>query len=144
MSINKAILIGNVGRDPELRRNAANGHDVASFSLATNKTWRDKATGERKQSTEWHRVVVFAEGLVKVVEDYVRKGSRIFVEGEIKTRRWTDRAGVERFTTEIVVDMFSGQVVLLDRKESAPPAGSADDYGAGEKEPLPFDDGVPF
>ena len=139
---NKAILIGNVGQDPQVRRNPASGRDVASFSLATSKRWTDRTTGEKKQATEWHRVVVFAEPLVKVVQDYVKKGSKLYVEGEIRTRKWTDRAGVERYATEIVVDSFAGSIVLLDRREQAPVAASAEDYGGGDKPP--FDDEIPF
>lgn len=142
--VNKAIILGHVGGDPQIRT-APNGARVASFSVATTKTWRDKTTNERKQSTEWHRVVVFSEGLVKVLEQFVHKGSKLYVEGEMRTRKWTDRAGVDRFTTEIVLADFVGQVVLLDRREGMPPAAeSADGYGAGGDAPPPADDEVPF
>jgi single-strand DNA-binding protein len=133
MSVNKAILVGNLGADPEIRTGSS-GRQIASFSLATNKRWTDRTTGEKNQSTEWHRVAVFAEGLVKIVSDYARKGSRLYVEGEIRTRKWTDRGGIERYTTEIVVDNFSGMIVLLDRKETVPPAESSADYG-GDRSP---------
>jgi single-strand DNA-binding protein len=144
-SVNKAIVVGHLGGDPKIRATQG-GAKVAELSVATGKSWRDKATGERRQSTEWHRVVVFVEGLVKVVEQYTKKGSKLYVEGEMRTRKWTDNAGVERFTTEIVIGQFGGQIVLLDRREGVAPAASEDDYGgnqAGGGAPPP-DDEVPF
>lgn len=133
MSVNKAILIGHVGKDPDIRK-APSGKPVASFSVATTKRWTDRDSREKKEHTEWHRVVVFSEGLTKVVADYVKKGSKLYVEGEMRTRKWTDRAGVERFTTEVVLAEFSGSIVLLDRKESAPAATSESDYGGAAPE----------
>ena len=111
--INKAILVGNVGKDPEIR-SLNNGNQVASFSLATSETWRDKSSGERKEKTEWHRISVFQEGLVKVVNDYVRKGAKLYIEGKIETRKWTDNSGQERYTTEIVLSGFDGKLQMLD------------------------------
>lgn len=124
-SINKCIILGNVGKDPEIRR-TNDGRAIANLSVATSETWRDKATGERKEKTEWHRVVIFAEGLVKVVEQYVHKGSKIYIEGSLQTRKWTDQQGVEKYSTDIVLQGFNSQLVLLDgkpaeeRQEQAP------------------------
>jgi single-strand DNA-binding protein len=115
-SVNKVILIGNVGKDPEVRR-LQNGDPVVSLSLATSETWRDKASGERKEKTEWHRVVVFGEGLARIAEQYVRKGSKLYVEGKLQTRKWTDKDGVEKYSTEIVLDNFRGQIGLLDKAQ---------------------------
>jgi single-strand DNA-binding protein len=113
-SINKVILIGNVGKDPEVRR-LQNGDPVVNLSIATSESWRDKATGERKEKTEWHRIVVFGEGLAKICEQYVKKGSKLYVEGKHQTRKWTDKDGTEKFSTEIVLDNFRGQIGLLDK-----------------------------
>ena len=115
-SVNKVMLVGNVGKDPDIR-SMQNGEKVASFSLATSETWRDKASGERKSRTEWHNVVVFNENIVRVVEAYVRKGSRLYVEGAIQTRKFTDKNGVERYATEIVLQRFRGEIQLLDKRE---------------------------
>ena len=142
MSVNKAIVIGFVGRDPEIRATQA-GAKVATFTIASSESWRDKATGERKQSTEWHRVVVFNEGLAKVIEQYVKKGARLYVEGQMKTRKWIDGHKVERFVTEIVLGPFGAQLQLLDKREGAPPpADSPEAYGAGGKPE--FNDEIPF
>jgi single-strand DNA-binding protein len=113
-SVNKAIIVGNMGKDPEIRTLQGGGR-CANFSVATGEKWKDKNTGETKERTEWHRIVVWNDGLVGVVEQYLRKGSRVYVEGEIQTRKWTDQAGAERYSTEIVVTGFRGQIVLLDR-----------------------------
>lgn len=129
--LNKVTLIGNLGADPEIRR-TQDGRPIANIRLATNETWRDKATGERKQKTEWHRVVVFNEGLCKVVEQYLAKGSTIYVEGKIKTRKWTDQAGVEKYSTEIVLEQFDAKLVMLGG------GGSNGNGGGGE-----FDDDRP-
>lgn len=116
-SVNKVILIGNLGRDPEVRT-TAQGTKVVNLTLATSETWNDKQTGERKENTEWHRVVVFNERLADVAEKYLRKGRKIFVEGVLKTRKWNDSQGVERYTTEVVLDRFRGELVLLDSQNS--------------------------
>jgi single-strand DNA-binding protein len=124
MSVNKVMIVGRVGQTPEIRR-ANDGGMIASLSLATSEKWRNKATGERKESTQWHRVVVFNEQLAKVVESYVRKGSRLYVEGALQNRKWTDKDGVERAVTEIVLQKFRGEIQLLDGKDDgddAPPA----------------------
>ena len=112
-SVNRVILIGNVGRDPEIR-SMANGNRVCNFSLATSEHWTDKQSGEKKEKTEWHNVVIFNDGLVGVVEKYVRKGSKLYIEGQLQSRNWTDKNGVERYTTEVVLQKFRGQIVLLD------------------------------
>lgn len=124
-SVNKVILIGNLGKAPEIRH-GNDGTKNATFSIATGETWKDKNTGERKERTEWHRIVVFNEKLAEIVERYVQKGSRVYVEGQLQTRKWTDQQGVERYTTEIVLSRFRGEITLLDSK----PAGAGDSsYG---------------
>src|ERR1700759_3457019 len=101
-SVNKVILVGNLGKDPEVRR-LQNGNPVVNLSVATSESWRDKATGERKERTEWHRVVIFSEGLAKVAEQYLKKGAKVYIEGALQTRKWTDQAGVEKYSTEVVL-----------------------------------------
>lgn len=114
MSVNKVILIGNVGRDPEIR-NMPSGEMVANLAVATSEKWKDKNSGERKERTEWHRVVIFNEAIAKIAEQYVRKGSRIYIEGALQTRKWTDKDGLEKYATEIVLQRFRGELMLLDR-----------------------------
>lgn len=130
-SVNKVILIGNLGRDPDIRR-TQDGRPVVNFPVATGESWRDKATGERKQHTDWHQVVIFNEGLAKVAEQYLKKGSKVYLEGAQKTRPWTDKAGVERYVTEVVLGPFNSKLVMLDRAERAPGAEGAADYGTGD------------
>ena len=153
-SLNRATLIGNVGQAPEIR-STADGRSTASFSLATNERWVDKQSGEKKERTEWHRIVVFNERLVdNVIDKYVAKGSSIFVEGKIQTRKWTDNNGVERYSTEIVISGFDGQLQLLGgRAEGSsprPPAAGSDDYGRTSPGPVrahnpaDLDDEIPF
>lgn len=113
--INKVILVGNVGKDPEIR-STKDGKEIASFSVATSESWKDKNTGERKSNTEWHKVVIFSQGLVGIVKTYVKKGSKLYVEGMLKTRKWTDSNGVEKYTTEIVIQGFKGSITMLDSK----------------------------
>jgi single-strand DNA-binding protein len=124
-SMNKALIIGNVGKDPEVRTNQA-GRRIGSFTIATSESWTDKASGERKEQTEWHRIVIFNERLVDIAEKYIRKGSKVCVEGKIVTRKWTDQAGVEKYTTEIVIGQFRGEIVLLGDGNR----GAGDDRGA--------------
>ena len=114
-SVNKVILVGNVGSDPEIR-SLNNGGKVANFSLATSESWRDKQSGERKEKTEWHRVAIMSDGLVNVVEKYVNKGSKLYLEGKLQTRKWTDRDGNEKYTTEVVLNGFGSSLVMLDGK----------------------------
>ena len=127
-SINKVILVGNLGKDPEIRT-TQEGVKIANFSLATSEQWRDKNTQERVERTEWHRVVVFNEKLAEIAEKYLRKGSKIYVEGQIQTRKWTDQTGQERYTTEVVVPRFRGEITMLDSGKSQ---GGGDDYGSFE------------
>ena len=114
-SVNKVILIGNLGADPEIRH-TQDGRPIANLRIATSDSWRDKATGERRERTEWHRVVIFNEGLAKIAEQYLRKGSKVYLEGSIQTRKWEDQSGQERYTTEIVLQGFNAQLTMLDGK----------------------------
>ncbi|AVO44867.1 single-stranded DNA-binding protein [Phreatobacter cathodiphilus] len=127
-SVNKVILIGNLGRDPEIRR-LNNGEQVCNLRLATTETWRDKASGERKERTEWHQVVIFNENLTRVAEQYLKKGSKVYVEGQLQTRKWTDQSGVEKYSTEVVLQRFRGEMVLLDSRGGGGGGGSGADYG---------------
>ena len=114
-SVNKVILVGNLGRDPEIR-STQDGTRVANLSLATSESWRDKNSGERRERTEWHRVVIFNERLVDVVEKYLHKGSKVYLEGALQTRKWTDQSGAEKYTTEVVLQRFRGELVMLDSR----------------------------
>lgn len=114
-SVNKVILIGNLGKDPEIRR-TQDGKPIANLSIATSETWRDKSSGERKEKTEWHRVVIFSEPLCKVVEQYLKKGSKVYLEGALQTRKWTDKDGVEKYSTEVVMQGYGAGLVMLDGK----------------------------
>lgn len=126
-SVNKVILVGNVGKDPEIR-STQGGKEIANLALATSESWKDKATGKRKEKTEWHRVAIFSDGLVNVVRQYVKKGSKLYIEGSLQTRKWTDQAGVERYTTEVVLQGFNSALVLLDKPEKQQvPASQYDD-----------------
>ncbi|PPD27816.1 MAG: single-stranded DNA-binding protein [Hyphomicrobium sp.] len=132
-SVNKVILVGNVGKDPEIRR-TQDGRPIANLSLATSETWRDKNTGEKKEKTEWHRVVIFSEPLCKVVEQYVKKGSKLYIEGALQTRKWTDQSGVEKYSTEVVLQGFNGSLTMLDGRPGAggmQESGGQSDYDAG-------------
>lgn len=126
-SVNKVILIGNLGKDPEIRRNAQ-GEPIASLRIATSESWRDKQSGARKERTEWHSVVIFNEALAKVAEQYLKKGSKVYIEGQLATRKWQDQSGADRWSTEVVLQRFRGELTLLDKAERDPP--SQDDYGA--------------
>lgn len=112
-SVNKVILVGNLGKDPEVRR-MQDGRPVVNLSVATSESWRDKATGERKEKTEWHRVVIFNEGLAKVAEQYLKKGAKVYLEGALQTRKWTDKDGNEKYSTEVVLQGFNSQLTMLD------------------------------
>ncbi len=128
MSINKVILVGNVGQDPEVRT-LSDGREIANFSLATSESWKDKSTGEKKEKTEWHRLVIFSQGLVNIVKNYVKKGTKLYVEGSVQTRKWTDAQGVEKFTTEIVLQNFNSSLQILDSRErSSGQSSSSSDY----------------
>ena len=124
-SVNKVILVGNLGRDPEARQ-MQDGNLVANLSLATSESWRDKNTGERREKTEWHRVVIFNERLADVAQKYLRKGSKIYIEGQLQTRKWTDQSGVEKYSTEVVLQRFRGELQMLDRAGEG--GGGGGDY----------------
>mgnify|MGYP001041854859 CR=1 FL=1 len=126
-SVNKVILIGNLGADPEIRR-TQDGRPIANLRIATSETWRDKGTGERKEKTEWHRVVIFNEGLCRVAEQYLRKGAKVYIEGQLQTRKWTDQSGVEKYSTEVVLQGFNSTLTMLDGR-SGGGGGFGDDTG---------------
>jgi single-strand DNA-binding protein len=160
-SVNKVILVGNLGRDPEIRR-TQDGRPIANLSVATSENWRDKATGERREKTEWHRVVIFNEGLCKVVEQYLKKGAKVYLEGQLQTRKYTDKDGVEKYSTEVVLQGFNSVLTMLDRAGGG--GGGGDDFGSdagsdfGSSSPAPrrqpatagaggkrdLDDDIPF
>jgi single-strand DNA-binding protein len=127
-SINKVILVGNLGKDPEIRR-TQDGRPIANLRVATSETWRDKASGEKRERTEWHNVVIFSEGLCRVVEQYLKKGSKVYLEGQLQTRKWQGQDGQDRYTTEVVLQNFNSALVLLDR-----PAGGAGTGAGGMQE----------
>ncbi len=159
-SLNKVMLIGNLGNDPEIR-SMNNGGKVCTLSIATSESWKDKNTGEKREKTEWHRVVVFGDGLVRVCENYLKKGSKIFVEGSLQTRKWQDRDGNDKYTTEVVLQGFGGTLTMLDSKGSGGGGGGYNQdpgYGGGSggggsrkasaqegpKEDFDMDDDIPF
>ena len=113
-SVNKVILVGNLGKDPEIRR-TQDGRPIANLSVATSESWRDKATGERKEKTEWHRVVIFNEGLCRIAEQYLKKGSKVYLEGQLQTRKWQDQSGQDKYTTEVVLQNFNSNLTMLDK-----------------------------
>ncbi|MFN5568065.1 MAG: single-stranded DNA-binding protein [Bradyrhizobium sp.] len=130
-SVNKVILVGNLGKDPEIRR-TQDGRPIANLSIATSETWRDKGTGERKEKTEWHRVVIFNEGLCKVAEQYLKKGAKVYIEGALQTRKWTDQSGVEKYSTEVVLQGFNSTLTMLDGLGGGGGGNFADDMGGGD------------
>ena len=130
-SVNKVILVGNLGKDPEIRR-TQDGRPIANLSIATSETWRDKGTGERKENTEWHRVVIFNEGLCKVAEQYLKKGAKVYIEGALQTRKWTDQSGVEKYSTEVVLQGFNSTLTMLDGRGGGGGGNFADDMGGGD------------
>ncbi|HLY07609.1 MAG TPA: single-stranded DNA-binding protein [Rhizomicrobium sp.] len=146
-SVNKVILVGNLGKDPDIRR-TQNNDAIVNLSVATSESWRDKQTGERREKTEWHRVVIFNENLAKVAENYLRKGSKVYLEGQLQTRKYTDKDGMEKYSTEVVLQRFRGELVMLDSRgdrESAP----ARNGGMSHETPQSFernemDDEIPF
>src|ERR1700685_2489851 len=127
VSVNKVILVGNLGKDPEIR-STQDGREIASFSIATSETWKDKNSGERKEKTEWHNIVIFNDRLIQVVKSYVKKGSKLYIEGALQTRKWTDNQGQERYSTEIVLQRFRGELTMLD---GARTGGGAAEGGGG-------------
>src|ERR1700742_5053342 len=147
-SVNKVILVGNLGKDPEVRR-MTSGEPVVNLSLATSESWRDKASGERKEKTEWHRVVIFNKNLADVAEKYLRKGSKVYLEGSLQTRKWTDKDGVEKYSTEIVLQNFRGELVMLDGRNEGGGGGGGRDRVGAEDAPVRFqrdemEDEIPF
>jgi len=130
-SVNKVILIGNLGADPEIRR-TQDGRPIANLRLATSESWKDKTTGERREKTEWHRVVIFNENLCRIAEQYLKKGSKVFIEGALQTRKWQDQSGQDRYSTEVVLQGFRGELTLLDRASGAGAGGGGGDFGADE------------
>ena len=128
-SVNKVILVGNLGADPEIKR-TQDGRPIANLSVATSDTWRDKNTGERKEKTEWHRVVIFSEGLCKIAEQYLKKGAKVYLEGQLQTRKWQDKDGKDRYSTEVVLQRFRGELVLLDSRDGG--GGGAARGGGGD------------
>ena len=137
-SVNKVILIGNLSKDPEVR-SMQDGKTIVNFSIATSENWKDKSSGESREKTEWHRVVIFNEHLAKIAQNYLKKGSKVYVEGQLQTRKWTDQSGVEKYTTEVVLQRFKGELTMLDgrseervgnqvqNKTEAPPSNNMDD-----------------
>lgn len=160
-SVNKVILVGNLGRDPEVR-SMQDGREVANLAIATSESWKDRATGERREKTEWHRVVIFSEGLVNVAKNYLRKGSKVYIEGALQTRKWTDQSGQEKYSTEIVLQGFGATLTMLDGRNSGGDDAGFDNggssygagsgggsFGGGNKQPAPagdfaLDDEIPF
>ena len=158
--VNKVILIGNLGRDPEVRHSQEGGK-IVTLNIATSESWKDKSSGERKEKTEWHRVVIFNDRIADVAERYLKKGGKVYIEGSLQTRKWTDQAGVERYSTEVVIGRFKGELTLLEGKNDSgsgagydPPPASETDYGrTGSKAPAAgnawtppadLDDDIPF
>jgi len=154
-SVNKVILVGNLGKDPEIRR-TQDGRPIANLSVATSESWRDKATGERKEKTEWHRVVIFSEGLCKIAEQYLKKGSKVYLEGQLQTRKYTDKEGVEKYSTEVVLQNFNSTLTMLDTRGGGGADASDGDFGskgatparkpamAGAGKSGDMDDEIPF
>lgn len=139
-SVNKVLLIGNLGKDPEIRR-TQDGKPIVNLTIATSESWRDKATGERKEKTEWHRVVIFNEGLARVAEQYLKKGAKVYIEGQLQTRQWSDKDGITKYSTEVVLQGFGGSLVMLDGRSSdaAPAQDSAPTTTAKD-----MNDEIPF
>src|SRR5579884_1221419 len=129
-SVNKVILIGNLGADPEIRR-TQDGRPVANLRIATSESWKDKATGERRERTEWHRVVIFNENLCRIAEQYLKKGSKVYIEGALQTRKWQDQSGQDRYSTEVVLQNFRGELTLLDSRGGGS-SGASGDFGADQ------------
>jgi len=154
-SVNKVILIGNLGADPEIKR-TQDGRPIANLRIATSESWRDKNSGERKEKTEWHRVVIFNEGLCRVAEQYLKKGAKVYIEGQLQTRKWTDQSGVEKYSTEVVLQGFNSTLTMLDGRSGGGGGGSfgsdeGGDFGSGGPSSSPprrrnndMDDDIPF
>lgn len=143
--VNKVILVGNLGKDPETRR-MSSGDPVVNFTIATSESWRDKASGERKEKTEWHRIVIFNKNLAEIAEKYLRKGSKVYIEGALQTRKWTDKDGQEKYTTEVVLQNFRGELQMLDSRGGEGGGGGrvATDEAPRSFERAELDDEIPF
>ena len=137
-SVNKVILVGNLGADPEVRQ-TQDGRPIVNLRLATSENWRDKATGERREKTEWHRVVIFNENLARVAEQYLKKGSKVYIEGQLQTRKWQDQSGQDRYSTEVVLQQYRGELTMLDGKRDSASAGESDQRNGdfGRSGPFP-------
>ena len=144
-TINKVIIIGNLGADPEVRK-TQDGKTIANLSIATSDTWKDKNTGERKEKTEWHRVSVFNEGLCRIIEQYLKKGSKVYLEGKLQTRKWTDKEGSDKYTTEIILQNYEGKLVMLDGKSNEGSAAqqSYSEASTGFADNSGLEDEIPF
>jgi len=142
-SLNRVMLIGSLGRDPEIRT-LNNGERVANFSLATSERWTDKSTGDKKEKTEWHNIVVFNDGLATICEKYLKKGSKVYIEGSIQTRKWTDKDGNERYSTEVVIQRFGGNIVLLSGKDEESKPYRKEAYQEPVNDDFEIDDQIPF
>ena len=148
-SLNRVMLIGNLGQEPDIR-SMQNGGKVCNLSIATSESWKDRNTGERKEKTEWHRVIVFNEGLIGVIENYVKKGSKVFIEGQLETRKWQDQNGQDRYATEVIIKNFKGGLTMLDTRngdgqQNQPPAQQSNDgYTPANKHHDDFEDDIPF
>jgi single-strand DNA-binding protein len=145
-SLNKVQLIGNLGRDPEVRH-TQDGKPIVNLTVATSETWKDRSTGERKERTEWTRVVIFNEGLAKIAEQYLKKGSTVYIEGQLQTRKWTDKDGVEKYSTEVILQNYRGELVMLGGKRDGDTGESAEDFKAAARKTFNdpgLDDEVPF
>mgnify|MGYP005992376625 CR=1 FL=1 len=130
-SVNKVILIGNLGRDPEVR-SFQNGGKVCNLRIATSETWKDRNTGERREKTEWHSVAIFQEGLVRIAEQYLKKGSKVYIEGQLQTRKWQDQSGADKYSTEVVLQGFGGTLTMLDGRDGGGGGGGGGGYGGGQ------------
>ena len=148
-SVNKVILVGNLGADPEIRH-TQDGRPIANLRVATSESWRDKNSGERREKTEWHRVVIFSEGLCRIAEQYLRKGSKVYIEGQLQTRKWQDKDGQDRYSTEVVLQGFNATLTMLDSRNSGESMGSSDSFGSGAPAQMgnfqdaDLDDEIPF
>lgn len=152
MSVNKVILVGNLGQDPEIR-STSDGREIANFSVATSENWKDKNTGERKEKTEWHRVVVFSPGLVGIIKNYVKKGTKLYLEGQLQTRKWSDSNGVDKYTTEVVLQNYNSSMQIIDSKGSGGGNSGPSSYNNSSSAPASsnnsieveeIDDEIPF
>lgn len=148
-SLNRVMLIGNLGRDPEVR-SFQNGNKVCNLRIATSEAWKDKQSGERKERTEWHSVAIFNEGLVRIAEQYLKKGSKVYLEGQLQTRKWQDQSGADKYSTEIVLQGFNGTLTMLDGREGGSSGGNSQqsgggyDSGSGGDQSRDLDDEIPF